>query len=48
MSLCNQQFNQEDQLKQHYINVHNVDSNNYFFYETFQTKNYMSEIFTLR
>ena len=36
--LCNQQFNQEDQLKQHYINVHNVDSNNYFFMKLFKQR----------
>ena len=34
--LCNQQFNQEDQLKRHYINFHNVDSNNHFFMKLFK------------
>ena len=29
--LCNQKFNQEDQLKQRYINFHNVGPNKHFF-----------------
>ena len=36
--LCNQQFDQEDQLKQRYINFHNVDSNNYFFMKLFKQR----------
>ena len=34
--LCNQKFNQDDQVKQHYINFHNVDPNNHFFLKLFK------------
>ena len=34
--LCNQKFNQDDQVKQHYINFHNVNPNNHFFLKLFK------------
>ena len=35
--LCNQQFSQEGQLKQHYINFHKAYSSNNFFIRLFKT-----------